>query len=228
MKVRYPAAVFAAALVALLGGYLAPPAPVAHAKTEAAALRVIDGDTIEVDGRVVQLFGIDAPELGQACRRDGKLDRCGLHAAFALRKLLFASESPLACEAQPDGSEVCRLGHEDVSVVLLHQGYATALAGAFVDYQDAQAAAKNAGLGIWGGDFVPPEEWRAGKRLPVREGEEPETCPIKAVVGVGDTHFYYVPTEEDYESITLHPERGDRNFCSDDEARADDWTLVPR
>lgn len=228
MKVPYFAAACAVGLAVLLGGYLALPAPAAVAKTASAALRVIDGDTIEVEGRVVQLFGIDAPELGQTCRRDDSLDRCGLHAAFALRKLLLASETPISCLVQPNGAEVCHLGNEDVSVVLLHQGYATALPGAFVDYQDAQAGAKNAGLGIWGGEFVPPKDWRAGKRLPVEAGEEAETCPIKAVMGADGSRYYYVPTEEAYESITLHPERGDRRFCSDDEARADGWTLVPR
>lgn len=227
MKIPFFAAAFAVGLAVLLGGYLVLPTPAAIAKTESAALRVIDGDTIEVEGRVVQLFGIDAPELGQACRRDDTLDHCGLHAAFALRKLLLASESPITCLAQPNGAEVCHLGNEDVSVVLLHQGYATALPGAFVDYRDAQAGAKNAGLGIWGGTFVPPEQWRAGVRLPTAEGEEAEACPIKGAVGTDGTRRYFVPTDPDYDSIALDPARGDRKLCSDDEARREGWVRPP-
>jgi endonuclease YncB( thermonuclease family) len=45
-------------------------------------VRVIDGDTVEIDGRLVQLYGIDAPELGQLCDRDGELWECGREAAL--------------------------------------------------------------------------------------------------------------------------------------------------
>ena len=33
--------------------------------------RVIDGDTIEITGERICLHGIDAPESGQSCRRQG-------------------------------------------------------------------------------------------------------------------------------------------------------------
>ena len=29
--------------------------------------QVIDGDTIEIDGKQIHLYGIDAPEIGQTC-----------------------------------------------------------------------------------------------------------------------------------------------------------------
>ncbi|MCW5748287.1 MAG: hypothetical protein KIT36_19015 [Alphaproteobacteria bacterium] len=38
---------------------------------------VIDGDTIEIRGLRVRLWGIDAPESKQVCRRDGKPWLCG-------------------------------------------------------------------------------------------------------------------------------------------------------
>src|SRR5215218_3460822 len=38
---------------------------------------VIDGDTLEIGGRHVRLFGIDAPETGQTCTRpDGRSSPC--------------------------------------------------------------------------------------------------------------------------------------------------------
>ena len=34
---------------------------------------------------------------------------------------------------------------------------------------------------------------------------------------------YFVPTDEGYESIDVDPSRGDRYYCSDEEARRDGW-----
>ena len=46
---------------------------------------VIDGDTIEIHGQRVRLFGIDAPESSQLCvRPTGEGWRCGQQASLAL------------------------------------------------------------------------------------------------------------------------------------------------
>jgi endonuclease YncB( thermonuclease family) len=43
---------------------------------------VLDGDTLEIHGTPVRLWGIDAPESGQTCRGDDSLPyRCGADAA---------------------------------------------------------------------------------------------------------------------------------------------------
>jgi endonuclease YncB( thermonuclease family) len=42
------------------------------------AVRVVDGDTLDVGGTRVRLHGIDAPEIGQHCNRpDGLRWDCG-------------------------------------------------------------------------------------------------------------------------------------------------------
>jgi endonuclease YncB( thermonuclease family) len=45
---------------------------------------VVDGDTIQIHGRRVRLFGIDAPEAVQACEANGREHRCGEAASHAL------------------------------------------------------------------------------------------------------------------------------------------------
>jgi endonuclease YncB( thermonuclease family) len=42
---------------------------------------VADGDTLEIRGTKIRLYGSDAPESGQLCRWTGKDYRCGWQAA---------------------------------------------------------------------------------------------------------------------------------------------------
>ena len=49
--------------------------------------RIIDGDSLVLDGRRLRLLGIDAPEFDQTCNVAGRTERCGLIAAERL--LLF-------------------------------------------------------------------------------------------------------------------------------------------
>ena len=39
--------------------------------------RVIDGDSLAVEGRDIRIFGVDAPELHQTCERAGRPWPCG-------------------------------------------------------------------------------------------------------------------------------------------------------
>src|SRR5689334_11275214 len=59
---------------------------------------VIDGDTIEIHGTRIRLWGIDAPESDQLCRgADSEQYRCGAKAAAALAALFYAIPRPVTC-----------------------------------------------------------------------------------------------------------------------------------
>jgi endonuclease YncB( thermonuclease family) len=57
---------------------------------------VIDGDTLEIHGTHIRLWGVDAPESGQLCRGGDSLQyRCGAKAANELDA--FIARRPVSC-----------------------------------------------------------------------------------------------------------------------------------
>jgi endonuclease YncB( thermonuclease family) len=197
-------------------------------------VRVIDGDTLQIDGRTVQLYGIDAPELGQYCERNGELWECGMEAALFLQKTVEFEGPPIECSpwgeepASGSGSElvigVCQVGPKVVGLTMVQNGYAMALPDSFPDYKEAEKQARQAKLGLWRGDFVPPWQWREGKGGEVRSSDWVRRCSIKGALGRAGEAIYYVPTDPDYDQVALDRARGERMFCSDEEARAAGWT----
>ena len=50
---------------------------------------IVDGDTLEISGVRVRLFGVDAPETDQACLDDaGRLYFCGISAREFIKSLV--------------------------------------------------------------------------------------------------------------------------------------------
>ncbi len=191
---------------------------------------VIDGDTLVVKGRLVQLAGIDAPELGQRCSNNGKAWRCGLEAALVLRKMIAFGAAECAQEETEAETALasCTVDGKDLAIALLQQGYAVALPESAARYQTAQEGAKDAKIGIWRGDFVLPTAWRDGERLPGETTDPHLFCVIKGTINDQDQRVFYVPSDEGYDEIDIDPDRGERMFCSDDQAILRGWRPFPK
>src|SRR3984885_2222438 len=72
------------------------PRPIALADELAGQASIIDGDTLEIHGTRVRLWGIDAPESSQLCRGEDSLPyRCGAKAANELDT--FIATRPVSC-----------------------------------------------------------------------------------------------------------------------------------
>ena len=129
-------------------------------------IRVIDADTIDIDGTRYRLHGIDAPESYQTCRAWGHTWECGKAATHAL----LSHTADISCtgeESDRYGRTVGRCSTPrglDVNAWLVSQGWALAVYSD--DYRDEEAQARAQRLGIHRGAFVHPADRRKGQRLP--------------------------------------------------------------
>jgi endonuclease YncB( thermonuclease family) len=126
---------------------------------------VIDGDTIEIHGQRIRLFGIDAPEGSQFCMRpNGERWRCGQQASFALADRI--GRAIVRCEHRDtDRYErvvaVCFKGGEELNRWMVANGWAVAFRRYSLDYVAYEDAARRKRTNIWSGEFDMPWDWRA-------------------------------------------------------------------
>lgn len=145
--------------------------PLAHAGEITGRASVIDGDTLEIHGTRIRLNGVDAPESRQLCQDAAGADyRCGQAAALALDDYLAASRPARCVEVDRDRykrmvADCYRADGASVAAWLVRQGHALDWPRYSKGrYADDQSAAKDAGAGMWQGEFVEPWEWRKGAR----------------------------------------------------------------
>lgn len=125
---------------------------------------VIDGDTIEIHGERIRLFGIDAIESRQSCTLPtGEKWLCGGAAAKALAARLAGKPTSCALRGTDKHKRhvaVCWTAEGDVNDWLVRNGWAMAYRAFSTDYVEAEVEASRAGRGIWTAQFAPPWQWR--------------------------------------------------------------------
>ena len=126
-------------------------------------LKVVDGDTIVLNGEKIRFSGIDTPELKQICLNGDEKVFCGKTAKMLLIKKI-GNETPECISEGKDAYKrtlaECFVNGESLSAFLVRSGYAFAYrkySDKFI--KDEEFAQKN-NAGMWSMEFEFPWDFR--------------------------------------------------------------------
>jgi endonuclease YncB( thermonuclease family) len=114
---------------------------------------VVSAGVIKVREREIGLAAIEAPAFDARCEEGSAAWPCGRMARAALRRFIrgraIECEIPAGAEEIPDAAR-CEVAGTDISAWLIEQGWARRAVGAGDTYAEAETAAREAKLGLWG------------------------------------------------------------------------------
>ena len=126
-------------------------------------LKVVDGDTIHINGEKIRFTGIDTPELKQTCIKEGIKNYCGVTA----KKILIDKIDNNTVECIREGKDrykrtlaECFVNNESLSSYLVRSGYAFAYRKYSKKFIEDENYAKANKLGMWSMEFDYPWDFR--------------------------------------------------------------------
>jgi len=126
-------------------------------------LKVVDGDTIHLNGEKIRFTGIDTPELKQTCIKEGVINPCGVTA----KEILIEKISDNQVECISEGRDrykrtlaECFVNDESLSSYLVRSGYAFAYRKYSNKYIPDEDYAKVNQIGMWSMEFDYPWDYR--------------------------------------------------------------------
>ena len=126
-------------------------------------LKVIDGDTIVLNGEKIRFSGIDTPELKQMCMKGDQKVFCGMFAKMLLVKKI-GNETPKCISEGKDAYKrtlaECFINGESLSAFLVRSGYAFAYRKYSKKFIKEEEFAKENKLGMWSMKFEYPWDFR--------------------------------------------------------------------
>ena len=127
------------------------------------SLRVVDGDTIVLNGEKIRFSGIDTPELKQTCLKDSREVPCGMTAKMLLVKKIGNATIECISEGKDNYKRTlaeCFVNGESLSKFLVRSGYAFAYRKYSTKFIKDEEFAKANKLGMWAMTFQYPWDFR--------------------------------------------------------------------
>ena len=128
-------------------------------------LKIIDGDTIILNGEKIRFSGIDTPELKQTCLKDDQEVPCGMTAKMLLVKKMGNATIKCISEGKDTYKRTlaeCFVNGESLSKFLVRSGYAFAYRKYSTKFIKDEEFAKANKLGMWAMTFQYPWDYRRG------------------------------------------------------------------
>ena len=126
-------------------------------------LRVVDGDTIHLNGEKIRFTGIDTPELKQTCIKEGIIDPCGVTAKEILIEKIADNKVECISEGKDRYKRTlaeCFVNDESLSSYLVRSGYAFAYRKYSKKFIPDENYAKDNKIGMWSMQFEYPWDYR--------------------------------------------------------------------
>ena len=126
-------------------------------------IKIVDGDTIHLNGEKIRFTGIDTPELKQTCLKDGIEDPCGVTAKQILIDKIGNDNVECISEGKDRYQRTlaeCFVNNESLSSYLVRSGYAFAYRRYSKKFVADEDFARINKIGMWSMDFDYPWDFR--------------------------------------------------------------------
>ncbi|MDB0049124.1 thermonuclease family protein [Candidatus Pelagibacter sp.] len=126
-------------------------------------IKIVDGDTIHLNGEKIRFTGIDTPELKQSCLKDGVKDLCGVTAKQILIDKIGNNNVECISEGKDQYKRTlaeCFVNNESLSSYLVRSGYAFAYRRYSKKFIADEDFARINKIGMWSMKFDYPWNYR--------------------------------------------------------------------
>ena len=126
-------------------------------------IKIVDGDTIHLNGEKIRFTGIDTPELKQTCLKEGVKDPCGVTAKQILINKIGNNDVDCISEGKDQYKRTlaeCFVNNESLSSYLVRSGYAFAYRRYSKKFVADEDFARINKIGMWSMEFDYPWNYR--------------------------------------------------------------------
>ena len=126
-------------------------------------IKIIDGDTIYLNGEKIRFTGIDTPELKQTCNKNNEVIYCGIQAREILIEKINNNKVQCIREGKDQYKRTlaeCFVNKDSLSSYLVRNGYAFAYRKYSKKFVTDEDYARINNLGMWSMSFEYPWEYR--------------------------------------------------------------------